>query len=359
MVDPALQIGTMQEARALFVRRKQLRSQDLEDAVGAVVAIAREPDLRGAAVAQPAQQRVPSGEDLPACQSHCQTWAVTQGFVGPGRRPVRRTAAGRRRQAGLVLVEFLEQLAPFRVLLLGRALELQRAALDVHDHRLHLGLEGIAELLQRLGVGLDLGALVEARLERVDAADHGRGRRGRGRAAAAVAARDDAADDRDRAEHLAGDRLPPRLRLRLEFLVAVLAPVRVGLGHGLAEIRVVLVQRVDQRVVPLADALHALHDRVVRGRQARDRVVALAVHGDVLPEGVRREVRGEAQPGDLVQLHELLARQACRARRACRSQACCRGSGTGHAAATRRPCRRACRPRPGTACGTRRARWRR
>ena len=71
MVDPALQIGTMQEARTLFGRRKQLRSQDLEDAVGAVVAVAREPDLRGAAVAQPAQQRVPGGEDLPACQSHC------------------------------------------------------------------------------------------------------------------------------------------------------------------------------------------------------------------------------------------------------------------------------------------------
>ena len=70
VVKAALQIGTVQEARALFVGRKQLRSQDLEDTVGAVVAIAREPDLRGAAVAQPAQQRVPSGEDLPACQSH-------------------------------------------------------------------------------------------------------------------------------------------------------------------------------------------------------------------------------------------------------------------------------------------------
>jgi hypothetical protein len=41
VVKAALQIGTAQEARALFVGRKQLRSQDLEDTVGAVVAIAR------------------------------------------------------------------------------------------------------------------------------------------------------------------------------------------------------------------------------------------------------------------------------------------------------------------------------
>ena len=70
VVNRALQIGAMHEARAFFGRRKQLRPQDLEDAVGAVFAVAREPDFRGAAVAQPAQQRVPSGEDLPACQSH-------------------------------------------------------------------------------------------------------------------------------------------------------------------------------------------------------------------------------------------------------------------------------------------------
>ena len=87
VVDRALQIRAMQEARALFVRRKQLRPQDLEDTVGAVFAVARKPDLRGAAVAQPAQQRVPGGENLPACQTSCQTCAGTQGFVAPAGAP--------------------------------------------------------------------------------------------------------------------------------------------------------------------------------------------------------------------------------------------------------------------------------
>ena len=96
----------------------------------------------------------------------------------------------------------------------------------------------------------------------------------------------------------------------VEFLVRILAPVRVRVVHALAEIGVVLVERVDQRVVALTHALHALDDRVILRGQAHQRIGALArVTRQVGLEGVRREVTGEAQARDLVNLHALVARQ--------------------------------------------------
>jgi len=107
--------------------------QDLEHAIVAGSAVARLPDLRRATRAELAQQHVPPARS-------CPPRSIVPGPVT--RQAVRRHGgSGADRQAGLVLVELAQQLPPLRVLLFGRALELQRAALDVHHHGLDFGLE--------------------------------------------------------------------------------------------------------------------------------------------------------------------------------------------------------------------------
>src|SRR5690606_9205517 len=155
---------------------------------------------------------------------------------GGGCRLVRRLY----RKTGFVFVEFLQQLTPLAELLLRSASQLQSAAFDLHDHRLNLGLEGIAELLQRVGMHLHLCALVEAALDCVRPSEN-RARSGSTpRIGTALVADHEAADDCGGTEQLARERRTRRFVLRLELVIAVATPIRVWLCHVVGEQGIVL-----------------------------------------------------------------------------------------------------------------------
>ena len=98
-----------------------------------------------------------------------------------------------------------EQLAPFAVLIFGRAGEAQRVALDFDDLRRDVGLEALRELLQRIGVYAGVGIFLDARHHRGNTT-HGAGGAHRivdaaGVVGAAGIRREDAGEQRRGTEH--------------------------------------------------------------------------------------------------------------------------------------------------------------
>ena len=196
-------------------------------------------------------------------------------------------------------------------MLLGRAREFERAALDLDHLSASLALEAAGEFPHGLRRGFRVGEFFDARhhgchatctaaitdgvLDALTVVVGG----------AALTRHQNAGEDCGGAEHGAGRRLCPRLVFLLHFLADGASVARVGVEHPLVELLVVAIEGVDHRSIALANLADARECRIVLGWQPRHSGQTVSVGLQITAERSWIEILCKSQLCDLAHLAAL------------------------------------------------------